>query len=189
MKKFSFKKIALVVASLALVAVLAVGATLAWFTDSQEAHNVVTFGNVKISLTEPNFAFDKEEDGKLVKIDVVPGEEISKDPTIQNTGNNACYVRAKVEISGDLLDVKTEDEIRACLDIQDGWTYNAEDGYYYYSAVLDPNSDAIKLFTTVTLPKAWSNEVANKTFNIDVTAEAVQSQNFDASSDWATVNA
>ena len=54
------KKLKTLVASLALVGAIAVGATLAYFTDSQEAVNTITMGHVDIDLDEPNFPDDKE---------------------------------------------------------------------------------------------------------------------------------
>ena len=40
------KKYALALAAAAMVGTLAVGGTLAWFTDTETATNVVTMGNV-----------------------------------------------------------------------------------------------------------------------------------------------
>ena len=46
------KKLTVVVTAVTLVALIAIGATLAWFTDSKEVTNVVTMGNIKITLEE-----------------------------------------------------------------------------------------------------------------------------------------
>ena len=46
------KKVALTAAAVALVGTLAVGGTLAWFTDTETATNVVTMGEVDIRLSE-----------------------------------------------------------------------------------------------------------------------------------------
>ena len=46
------KKYALALAAAAMVGTLAVGGTLAWFTDTETATNVVTMGNVDITLSE-----------------------------------------------------------------------------------------------------------------------------------------
>ena len=48
------KKITLVATSVLLVAALVIGGTLAYFTDTEEATNTFTVGNVDITLTEPN---------------------------------------------------------------------------------------------------------------------------------------
>lgn len=67
------RKILLLAMSLCMVAILAVGGTLAYFTDTDSATNVFTVGNVDITLNE---TFD-EGTAKLV-----PGVDINKDVTI-----------------------------------------------------------------------------------------------------------
>ncbi len=74
-----------------LVLVLLIGGILAYFTDQQEITNTFTLGNVKITLTEPNY--DTVEAGKLT-----PNKTVDKDPTITNVGTNDAYIFAKVEV-------------------------------------------------------------------------------------------
>ena len=69
------KKITTLVASLALVGAVAFGATLAYFTDSDNATNTITMGHVDIDLTEPNYP-GGEEGGKIEN--VVPNQNIVK---------------------------------------------------------------------------------------------------------------
>ena len=56
------KKVALTAAAVALVGTLAVGGTLAWFTDTETATNVVTTGHVDISVMEKDSAGDTYEE-------------------------------------------------------------------------------------------------------------------------------
>ena len=72
------KKIALLVTSLALIATLLIGGTLAYFTDSDDATNVITLGKVDGELDEPLWD-DNNPEGEIGN--VVPGDEIVKDPT------------------------------------------------------------------------------------------------------------
>ncbi len=67
----------MIVTAAALVALIVVGSTLAFFTSQGNVDNVVTMGNVKISLTEPNY-----KDSGIV----VPGQTHREDPTVTNTG-------------------------------------------------------------------------------------------------------
>ena len=84
------KKLTVVVTAVTLVALIAIGATLAWFTDSKEVTNVVTMGNIKITLEEPIFS---EENENNTITGVLPNQPIDKDPTITNVGKVAgCYV-------------------------------------------------------------------------------------------------
>lgn len=192
------KKLFTMVISVALVAVVGVGATLAYFTDNDVETNVITMGHVDIELTEPNFDkeknpdgtinenFDGKEDNKISK--VVPGQVIPKDPTITvQKDSEDSYVRAKLAYKG-----LTEEQIADLkLTLEDGWTEGV-DGYYYYNKILKPN-DKVILFKEVNIPKTWGNEVADLTFEIIVNAEAIQANNFepeksgDAITGWGEV--
>ncbi|MDO5323968.1 MAG: TasA family protein, partial [Clostridia bacterium] len=49
------KKVLVLAVSVCLVAILAIGGTLAYFTDTDAKTNTFTVGNVDITLTEPNW--------------------------------------------------------------------------------------------------------------------------------------
>lgn len=176
------KKLKTLVGSLALVGAIAVGATLAYFTDSQEAVNTITMGHVDIDLEEPNFPDDKEID------DVTPNQEITKDPTIiVKAGSEDMYLRAKIELTGfdGIKDAdKHKEELLDQINIQPGWNL-AADGYYYFKYVVGKTNvdQSIVFFDKVTIPANWGNEVADLTFNINVTAEAIQADNFTPQTD------
>ena len=171
------KKLKTLVGSLALVGAIAVGATLAYFTDSQEAVNTITMGHVDIDLEEPNFPDDKEID------DVTPNQEITKDPTIiVKADSEDMYLRAKIELTGfdNVKDAnKHKEELLNQINIQPGWNL-AADGYYYFKYVVGKTNvdQRIVFFDKVTIPANWGNEVADLTFKINVTAEAIQADNF-----------
>ncbi len=78
------------VVALVLVAALGIGATLAYLTDSESAKNTFTTGNVKIDLVEPHWNPDNAQD-------LEPGDIITKDPAMVNTGKNDAYMLLKVE--------------------------------------------------------------------------------------------
>ncbi len=90
------KKAGIIALSLLTAALLAVGGTIAYFTARAEVENVVTMGNVKISLTEP--LFEGGTTGGTIG-PIVPNSVIVKDPTITNIGKNDCYVRAKIKVT------------------------------------------------------------------------------------------
>ena len=82
------KKIAAFVVAGALCAALAAGSTVAYLTDKEDLTNQFTVGKVDIEGEEPNYTPDP--DGKTN--DIVPTEEIAKDPQIENVGKNDAYV-------------------------------------------------------------------------------------------------
>nr|MBR4281090.1 SipW-dependent-type signal peptide-containing protein [Clostridia bacterium] len=79
----SKRKILMLALSLCMVAILAVGGTLAYFTSDDSATNVFTIGNVEIDLIED---YDQNSD-------LVPGLKINKDVFVENTGSRPAYVR------------------------------------------------------------------------------------------------
>lgn len=105
------RRILAIAMSLCIVAILAVGASLAYFTDTKSATNTFAVGNVKIQLIE------KERDGKGGTKDFTQGKKlypivgsaqgdkdalgmpnaknyVDKMVTIQNTGSEKAYIRA-----------------------------------------------------------------------------------------------
>ena len=115
------KKITAIFLCVALVAIAVVGASLAYFTDTDEATNTFTVGNVKIDLIE------EERDGNGGKKDFEQGKKlypivgsaqkekdelgmptaknyVDKMVTIRNTGSEKAYIRAYFAIPSALDD-------------------------------------------------------------------------------------
>ncbi len=185
----------------ALVAVIGVGATLAYFTDSDEAKNVLTLGAVDIELDEPNYKGDEAYES------IVPGDVIVKDPIITlASGSEDAYVRMRLDIDIKKLifdvsgnDVVDEAELEVDLEaaaIKDlmagtadtegliaqieanGWYYNEADGYYYFSKKLTQDNPEALFFTQVNLPFIWGNKMADTIIRVNVFAEAIQADNY-----------
>lgn len=172
------KKKIITVAVIAAVLALVVGGTLAYFTDQETAHNVITSGTVDITLQEWADEAKTEpfsEDG----VDgVMPGTEVTKIVEVKNTGDNGVYVRMKVEKAIQLADEEGDTDVSLiALDINTtDWT-DGGDGFYYYNEVLGAGETTKPLFTTVTFATGMGNEYQNSTATVDVTAQAVQSAN------------
>lgn len=135
-----FKTIALLIIFAAAVS-LATSSTLAFFTDSRESTGVFTAGNVYIELTEAavvadargNLIEDTTKD-RIVGAEissgnptvhnygyVFPGQQIHKDPTIKNVGNNSAWVAAKIIIEdgdGDVHKLYGYDDVSDDIDIE-----------------------------------------------------------------------
>lgn len=96
------KKKKTILAALVLLLVVAVGGAIAYFTDTDTKTNTFTIGNVDISLTEKDWdaLADANNNGiHDVAEDMMPGESVTKDPTINNLSTkNPAYVFAKVEV-------------------------------------------------------------------------------------------
>lgn len=110
------KKILAIVLCVAMLAIAIVGGTMAYFTDTQAQTNTFTAGNVSIKLTEARVekVTDPSADnyGDLVAVadgsrtsedqdygKLYPGQNIVKDPTIENTGSEDAYIAAKITVT------------------------------------------------------------------------------------------
>lgn len=170
------KRLGATVASLALVGVIGIGSTLAYFTDRDEETNVITMGHVDIDLDEPIFSGTHENN---TITNVVPNQTIVKDPTITlKADSESAYLRAKIEVKG-LSDEQVK-QLMENINIQEGWELS-DDGYYYFQTAVGKTSIDQKfvLFNEVKIPEKWGNEVTKAEFTIDVTAEAIQAENFE----------
>ncbi len=110
------KKLVTLCMVFSMIAILAIGGTIAYFTDTDSASNQFTTGNVAIDLTEavviPNENGDLvpdgdkrndvgEDDGDSIYNygNVYPGQYVTKDPTITNEGTESVYMAAIVTVT------------------------------------------------------------------------------------------
>ena len=189
------KKKLLVLAAAALSLTVAVSGTMAYFTDSSVAHNVITSGGVSIELIENT----KDDAGTDIVwpeeglSGIMPGTSASKIVSVANIGQAEAWIRVGVDIaiseSGDpitnptikclpltiTVDGREVDVVSYSVD-SEKWL-RGEDGYYYYNAPVTAGSTTENLFDEVTVATEMGNEYQNCTVYIDVTAEAVQTAN------------
>ena len=103
--KMTKKKVFVVALAICLVAIISMG-TLAWFNATDDITN-----NFKVATndndTDPTFSVEvsetaldgtETEDG-VTYYDVVPGDVISKDPKITNTGDYTQWIRVSVTMT------------------------------------------------------------------------------------------
>ncbi len=177
------RKLAALVVSAALIGVIAIGGTLAYFTDSDSAENVITLGKVDGDLDEPLWD-ENNPDGEIGNVN--PGDKIVKDPTLTlKDDSEDAYARFKVTFSGDITADQTKELkfLKVTGQNEDGSEKTEEvtfdaDGYFYVQDILTAG-DSYKLFDYVVIPaQTWGNEMAEKTFNINVVVELIQADNF-----------
>ena len=96
------KKLMAIALAVCVVAVLAAGASLAYFTDKTDAaNNTFTMGNVKITLDETDLTKDgnsRTAEGNTYE-NLYPGMDMVKDPIVHNTGRNDAWVRVIVRVT------------------------------------------------------------------------------------------
>ena len=93
------KRFVAILLCVTLVALAAIGATFAYLTDTKTVNNTFTMGNVAIKLDETNVNDPTGDRVTSNTYNVYPGAVVTKDPIVHNTGKNAAYIRATVNVS------------------------------------------------------------------------------------------
>ena len=189
------KKITAIFLCVALVAIAIVGASLAYFTDTKTATNTFTMGDVKITLDETN----ANGEGRVTSntYNTYPGAVVTKDPTVHNTGKNAAWIRAKVEVkdwatnctkypTNAAGDMAMKDTLGRLLTtgLGEGWSVvdvkpvgNDVTFVLMYADKLAAGADTTAMFEKVNVPTGLQN--GQEFGTIKVTAEAIQTDSFD----------
>ena len=172
-----------------LVVSVAAGSTVAYLTDAETATNTFTVGKVKIDLEEPSYPGNDSDEVK----NIIPNQEIVKDPQIENTGNNDALVFIRVEIPQETFtdeddgtgEQKKQDLFRL-KGVSDQWellrteTVVGEDGkaktsyVYGYKKTLGKDATTDKLFQKVQMKNAVESDLSGNVEDIIVTACAIQ---------------
>ena len=174
------KKIAAAALIVSMLSISAMG-TLAYFTDTGIAHNVITSGKVDITL---NDAMGYDENNQPIRElkGVMPGVTYDKVVSVTNEADSQnAWVRIKLEKVIELASgVEAEtDPTLAIINFpkESKWKWVEDEDYWYYTDILKPGDTTENLFETVTIDKNMGNEYQNSTVKILVTAEAVQADN------------
>ena len=177
------------IAALAVIVIalsLAAYGTVAYFTATGTAHNVLTMGNIGIKLNDKTEVVENGET-KLVEftteypngMPVMPATEASKIVSVENTGSAPAWVRVRIEKTVEPADAAVTGLDTKYVELN----YNTKkwvdggNGFWYYNEPLKPGATTPNLFDTVTFSKDMGNDYMNCKFNIIVSAQAVQSDN------------
>lgn len=178
------RKILIAAVLVIVIASLSIG-TLAYFTGSTIAHNVITSGNIGITLVEKTKNGDTLVDFPADGISgVMPGTDVSKIVTVENTGSGTAWIRVKVtsQLTGANGEALPDSIARGdgTIDVMsfaigEDWTKSGD--YYYYKNPVPTGSATTALLEVVTFAKEMGNEYQNCTANLIVEAQAVQTAN------------
>ena len=201
------KRFVAILLCVTLVALAAIGATFAYLTDTKTVDNTFTMGNVAIKLDETNV---NDPEGARVtsnEYNVYPGAVVTKDPIVHNTGKNAAYIRATVNVSNwmnlcaayypDFKETFPNDGYKAALnllvgELGEGWSVvGVEAGDTFtigqfdakfilkYDGALAAGADTTAMFQTVTIPAGIDNANTESFSGVKVVAQAIQADGFD----------
>lgn len=189
------KRLLTLALALCLTAILAIGGTIAYFTDQDSAVNTFTMGaGVSIDL------FEHDDDGKEVDArtygGVLPGVCYAKDPTVRNDGETDAWIRVNVTLTSyDIF--RAAAALHGVTDLsaifsghdESKWTRasitedaaaNSITYSYYYNASVAAGELTAPLFTGVTIPGSFTagDLEGLSAFEIRVTADAIQKEPF-----------
>lgn len=178
MKKRTFT-FAVVVICLSILA----STTLAYFTDTDTARNVITSGGVDIAIEE----WQQTESGLVPypedkPIAVMPATTVSKIVTVKNHDAQS-FIRVKLELTikdsagveMSLSAAEIENIIHLAMNMQD-WIL--KDDWWYYGSTVNTGEATQPLMTAVEFDGPnMTNEYQNCTLEIHVYAQAVQTAN------------
>lgn len=211
--KFTKKKVLVTSLAISIIAILSFG-TIAWFTAEDSVTNKFYVGDTDTEADEvfgidlwenrdTNGDGDYNEEGDAEKAEgltyetILPGEVLSKEPHLENTGIHPQYVRAIVTVSeADILKVAMTPkgaDVSEWFDVEkflpgtsDKWTleykyHTNKDTFvfvYYYNEVLAAGAVTEKLFDAVVIPTEFTKEQAAQMDNFDITilGQAIQSE-------------
>jgi len=208
--KLNKKKVLVVSLAVCLVAILSFG-TLAWFNASDEVTNTFKVTNSNDPNQKPDFSvevLETQPDSGTPSSDgvtyegVLPGDEISKDPTVKNTGDYDQWIRVAVTLdkaqgwaaAGGTLNFKelfkgsTYGSVAQAATATEKWLLVSDTAtvandkatwYLYLNRVLPSNGDE-KVFTKVNIPTVFTQQdmaFINNEFSISIKAEALQAKN------------
>lgn len=176
----------------AMIAILTIGASFAYFVDKDAVTNHFTVGDIEITVEEPNW---NPEEGA----DITPRKEIAKDPLVSNIGDNDAFVFMSVKVpranvvtaedDGTLVPAKEQDlfsyavndnwkEIKSEVVSLDGKMYTE----YIYAfvgaddklATLSPNVKTNALFDKVKFANIIEEQVDGDALDIIVETLGIQ---------------
>lgn len=201
------KRFVAILLCVTLVALAAIGATFAYLTSTATVNNTFTMGNVKITLDETNVNDPEGDRVTSNEYNVYPGAVVTKDPIVHNTGKNAAYIRATVNVSNwmnlvgayypDFKETFPNDGYKAALnllvgELGEGWsvvgvtrgdtfTIGQFDAKFIlkYDGALAAGENTTAMFQTVTIPTGIDNANTESFSGVKVVAQAIQADGFD----------
>lgn len=205
-------KVAIILASLALVGTMAIGGISAYFTDTDSATNTVTVGSIDIDLDEPNWnPADPEH------TDITPDKEFDKNPQVTNVGDNDAFVFVQVSVPYRNVVTANEDGTKNASADTELFTYTVNNDWtevgtpakdtehgvvvhtYAYgtstacTALAPEATTSQAVFDKIKFVNVIEGQVDKETFDVDVKAYGIQTENVNGGKTnptdvWTVVN-
>lgn len=175
--RVSGSTIAIIVLSILLIASIVIGTALAFFTASADVTGTITLGDpVNINITQGGASVSS----LTFSGDAMPGTEFAQPIGVSAPADTSnALLRAKLIITAQDGATQTVDAITKAT-----WV-SGDDDYFYYNGTISAG-DNIDFVEKIKVPTSFTNEMANKTFTINIVVEAIQEANYAAADVWTT---
>lgn len=201
--KMTKRKISIAALAVCLIAILSFG-TLAWFTAEDTVTNKFYIGDSEELGPDGVFGIDVWEkvDGKEIGKEspddegasyeeILPGERLSKEPYLTNTGVHPQFVRAIVTVSDayqlrEAMEGAWGDADKFLAGTHENWTltdilYTTDDELvyvFYYNYILTADATTDKLFEEVVIPTGLTLDQAQAidNFEISILGQVIQAE-------------
>lgn len=176
------KKRILAIAVVIICMSILASVTIAYYTDSATARNVITSGGIDIEVLEQQLV-----DGELVDypdepIPVMPTGEVSKIVSVQSNQQTA-WIRANYTITvydaeNKVMQISADELDKVIVIEPDGEKWTEKNGWWYYNTAVETGKMTDPLFEKVAFSGPhMDNRYQGAKVVIDVAAEAVQKAN------------
>lgn len=149
-----------------------IGMTNAYLSKpTNNLNNVITPGSIEVNLTEPLWKKESAED-------LIPGQVVSKNPTVTNVGKNEAWVFLKVDVPVKniaLVNPETKKKTKRTdtelfsFAVDESWElisrteeHNSVEYVYGYNEIVEPNKSTTALFREVCLVSYLEGEIDSK---------------------------
>jgi len=170
-----------------ILLVFGIGCSVYIFAAQRESVSVVSLEPVQLDICLLSSGEKCEED-QLTGL--IPGEKVEREPAVILEGDSPeAYIRVSVVFGGALGASAEENEeecrerlertqeLRERIRFCEGWL-EGEDGCYYYQKKVTPGS-IVPVYEQITIPEDWDNDIAGKAFTLELSAEAVRSEDLE----------
>ena len=173
------KKKILYIAAILLCMSIVTGGTLAYYTASDTARNVIATGGVKVQVVEQQLVNGTLQPYPNQPIKLMPATAVSKIVSIRSD-YQAAWVRANYAVTvydpqGKKMDIPAEELNRVIVIEPDTANWTLKDGWWYCKSAVASREMTKPLFEEVAFSGPdMDNKYQACTVTVDITAQAVQ---------------
>lgn len=176
------KKKILYIALIVICVSLLAGTSLAYFSTSATAGNIITTGGVEVQVLEQQLVNGSLQSYPTERIPVMPGVEVSKIVSAQCIEQAAWlrmgYTVTVYDSEGEVVDIPADELAAAVIIEPDSENWSFKDGWWYCSEAVKPGQASPALFEKVSFSGPnMDNKFQGCTVTVKVTAQAVQQIN------------